>query len=93
MDTKEMTTDEYYELPSIKIIKGNGPNRPLYPNPKIGKTYRNPNIKPTPSKIIILTTIIGIDQKKVPHFDYAYPSIIEKLHIEKTKIQIRKKEK
>jgi len=93
MDLKEISLDEYYDLPLSKIIKlvnSNGVkfDKIVYPNPKIGKTYRNPNVLPTTSKTVNLITIIGIEKQKVPHFEYAYPPEIKRLHIEERRVYV-----
>ena len=94
MDLKEITLDEYYDLPLSKIIKMTHPNGVKYdsieyPKPEIGKTYRNPNVLPRTSRTVNLITIIGIETEKVPHFEYAYPPVIKRLHIEESRVYVK----
>jgi hypothetical protein len=91
---KELTLDEYYDLPKTNIVKYKDSNgvsltKTVYPKPRVGTTYRNPNVLPTTSRTVNITTIIGIVKQKVPHFEYAYPSEIKTLHIEERKVYVK----
>ncbi len=94
MVLKEISIDEYYDLPLFKIIKkedsyGFKFDKIEYPKPKIGKTYRSPIVLPKTSRTVNLTTIIGIETKLVPYFEYAYPPEIKRLHIEERKVYVK----
>ena len=93
MDLKEISLDEYYDLPLSKIVKMTHPNgfkydKIEYPKPVIGKTYRNPNVLPKTSRTVNLITIIGIEKEKVPYFEYAFPPEIKRLHIEERRVYV-----
>jgi hypothetical protein len=94
---KEITLDEYYDLPLLKIVKykdsdGVLQSKTVYPKLKVGRTYRHPNVLPKSSRNVNLTTIIGIETQKVPHFEYAYPPEIKRLHIEERKVYVKTEE-
>jgi hypothetical protein len=95
MDLKEITLDEYYDLPLLKVVKQTDPygfkyDTFEYPKPKIGKIYRKPNVLPTTSRTVNITTIIGIEKEKVPYFEYAFPPEIKRLHIEERRVYVSK---
>lgn len=88
---KEISIDEYYNLPTLRIITtlGSKTNEVEYPNPEPGKTYRNPLVLPTSSRTVNLTTIIGVEKEKVPYFEYAFPPKIKRLHIEERTVYVK----
>ncbi len=97
-DLKEILLDDYYDFPVFKIIKikdqyGSLCDQHEYPNPKIGKIYRNPTVNIVSSKTTTITTIIGIETKKVSYFEYAFSPEIKRLHIEESRILVIKENK
>jgi len=93
-DIKEISLDDYYDFPTFKIIKikdryGSPCDQHEYPNPKIGRIYRNPIVHITSSRTVSITKIIGIEKQKVPHFEYAYPPEIKRLHIEESIMYVK----
>jgi len=90
-DLKEISLDDYYDFPVLKIGKVTGTkiDSHEYPKPKIGKIYRSPIVLPKTSRTVNLTTIIGIETKLVPYFEYAYPPEIKRLHIEERKVYVK----
>jgi hypothetical protein len=89
-----MYVDDYLDLPTTKKVTSINPETKKetqineFPNPKIGKVYRNPETEVKSSRIVTITKIIGINQQPVPHFKYAYPPEIKRLHIEVTKLYV-----
>ncbi len=93
-DLKEISLDDYYDFPVFKIIKikdryGSPCDQHEYPNPKIGKIYRNPIVNVTSSRTTTIITIIGIEKQKVPYFEYAFPPEIKRLHIEESRVYVK----
>ena len=91
MDLKEISLDDYYDFPVLKIGKVTGTkiDSHEFPNPKIGKIYRNPIVNITSSRTVTITKIIGIETEKVLYFEYAYPPEIKRLHIEESKVYVK----
>ncbi len=88
---KEVLLDDYYDFPVFKIVKKTGSKIDLheFSNPKIGKIYRNPIINVISSRTVTIIKIIGIEKEMVPHFEYAYPPVIKRLHIEESIVYVK----
>ena len=87
--------DEYISLPTTGVDRQKDPQTGYtmltidYPNPKIGKIYRNPDINPTVSRTITVTKIIGITHHPEQPFKYAYPKSIKILHTLEIRIYVK----
>ena len=93
-DMQEISMDDYYDFPVFKIDKiedqyGTLIDSHEFPNPKIGKIYRNPIVNITSSRTVTITKIIGIDTEKVLYFEYAYPPVVKRLHIEESRVYVK----
>lgn len=90
-ELEEILVDDYLDFPVLKITKitGSKTDTNEYPNPIIGKIYRNPIVNITSSRTVTITKIIGIEKQKVPYFEYAYPPEIKRLHIEERIVYVK----
>ncbi len=97
MTIPEIDFYDYYNIPEFKIIKeidlkGFKYTKKEYPNPKLGKQYRNPNVKPRSSQTVNIIIIIGLETTKDPCFDYAYPPRVVRIHLEERRIYVKKED-
>lgn len=87
----EIPLQDYYDYAEFEIIKvGTGQATRavyLYPNPKVGKIYRNPLVCPKSDQNVTITEIIGLDKQKNPDFEYG-PPIIKCIHIQQQKVRV-----
>lgn len=81
---QEMDVEDYYNLPTYSTVD----DKQIFENPKIGKLYRDPSIEVTTSQSITVLKIIGMVKSAVPYFQYAYPPVIEKIHVEESIIYV-----
>lgn len=94
-ELKEMSLEDYNYLPPFIITTSTNKETQQqiktneYPKPIIGKLYRNPIVHITTSRTVTIEIIIGIEKQAVPHFEYAYPHRVKRLHIEERKIYVK----
>lgn len=86
MNEREISYNDYLNLPVIeKHIEGKT-STDVYRAPKVGKLYRDPDIKPRVFQVLECTEIIRINRQSPKISD------IKSMHIMATKVRIIKDE-